>query len=828
MESPLLTVADKKLIGSGEQFFKVFDHSPIAMSVSEIKSNKITFANTLFYSSFGYTKEEVVGHTSNELKLVSAEEGARLLPLILGYLKDNRTVAQLQVLPFEETEKLLLKLKQEMGKNVLEVEYTRKNGEKFPALVSYDIFEIDNLKYTVTAYQDISYRKKTEAELIKAKVSEELAKHGALYSRSLIEASRDPLFTISPEGKITDVNQASVKVTETLRKKLIGSAFLNYFTDKKKAKEAYEQIFDKGFVADFPLTIRDSKLTEVLFNGSVYKNDEGNVLGAVVVARDMTEQKRIELNLEKSLKEISDYKYALDESSIVAITDQKGIIKYANRNFCKISKYSQEELIGQDHRIVSSHYHSKEFIKDLWTTISNGKIWRGDLRNKAKDNTIYWVDTTIIPFLNNEGKPYQYVVIRSDITERKRVDHELMEAKVFAETASAIAEKAQIIAENAVKSKQQFLANMSHEIRTPMSAIIGFSKVVLKTDLTEKQKEYISAIKTSSDSLLVLINDILDLAKVDAGKMTFELTAFKMESAISAMFNLFDLKIKEKHLVSILKYDKTIPKILLGDSVRLNQIILNLISNAIKFTTKGEIIVSVRLINEDEEKVTVEFAVSDTGIGLEEDMISTIFENFQQATSSTARLYGGTGLGLAIVKQLVERQGGTINVKSKINQGSTFSFTLSFQKTKGGIELESDIVKLNTENEKIKVLVVEDVALNQLLMKILLDDFGFEREIVGNGKEAIEKLKANHYDIILMDLQMPEMNGYDATEYIRNKMNSKIPIIALTADVTANDLAKCKVLGMNDHIAKPIDERVLYSKIVELVKKTARLKENIT
>ncbi|MEK6616608.1 MAG: ATP-binding protein, partial [Bacteroidota bacterium] len=380
------------------------------------------------------------------------------------------------------------------------------------------------------------------------------------------------------------------------------------------------------------------------------------------------------------------------------------------------------------------------------------------------------------------------------------------------------------IAEDAVKAKQQFLSNMSHEIRTPMNAIIGFTKVVLKTDLSAKQKEYLTAIKMSGDALIVLINDILDLAKVDAGKMTFEQTPFKMALSISAMLHVFETKIQEKNLRLVKEYDSKIPEVLVGDPVRLHQIILNLVSNAVKFTTKGKITVSVCLLNEDSEKATVEFAVTDTGIGIPENKIEKIFENFQQASSNTARLFGGTGLGLAIVKKLVESQNGTISVKSKINKGSTFSFTLNFQKTKSEAEQEPEIVELGTEIKNIKVLVVEDIALNQLLMKTLLDDFGFERDIASNGKIAIEKLQAKSYDIILMDLQMPEMNGFECTEYIRSKMNSKIPIIALTADVTTVDLAKCKAVGMNDYIAKPVDERLLYSKIIGLVKKPIPVK----
>jgi len=254
--------------------------------------------------------------------------------------------------------------------------------------------------------------------------------------------------------------------------------------------------------------------------------------------------------------------------------------------------------------------------------------------------------------------------------------------------------------------------------------------------------------------------------------------------------------------------------------VRLHQIILNLVSNAVKFTSKGKITVSVRLLKNDEGSVTIEFGVADTGIGIAENRMEKIFENFQQASSGTSRLYGGTGLGLAIAKQLVEKQHGSIRVESVIDIGSTFSFVLTFKKTNAEAEYETVIPELDTEIKNIKVLVVEDMALNQLLMKTLLDDFGFECDIAANGKLAIERLQTQSYDIILMDLQMPEMNGFEATEYIRKTMNAKIPIIALTADVTTVDLEKCKAVGMNDYIAKPLDERVLYRKIVGLVNKS--------
>ena len=257
-----------------------------------------------------------------------------------------------------------------------------------------------------------------------------------------------------------------------------------------------------------------------------------------------------------------------------------------------------------------------------------------------------------------------------------------------------------------------------------------------------------------------------------------------------------------------------------GDSLRLNQIILNLLNNAINFTREGKIMLSVKLLNEDEESMNLEFAVTDSGIGIPADKINSIFNLFEQAELSTANAYGGTGLGLAIVKQLIEAQGGSMNLTSKVGEGSTFSFILPFKKTTIRSQEKIEIPILNTAINNLHVLVAEDVALNQLLIKIFLSDLGFAYKIVENGKIAIEKMHTNTYDIVLMDLQMPEMNGFEATEYIRKTLKSHIPIIALTADVTTTNVSKCKESGMDDYVSKPIDENLLLSKIMALVNRS--------
>ena len=644
------------------------------------------------------------------------------------------------------------------------------------------------------------------------------------YSLSLIEASLDPLITINTEGKITDMNEAWANITGITREKLTGTDFFDYFTEPQKAREVYQEVFAKGSVADSPLTLRHKKgkLTDVLFNGSVYKDDRGNVLGVVIVARDVTAQKLL-----------SKYSLSLIEASLdpLVTISTEGKITDMNEALANITGITREKLTGTD---FFDYFTEPQKAREVYQEVfAKGSVADSPLTLRHKNGELTDVLFNGSVYKDDRGNVLGVVIVARDVTEQKRIATELIEAKVFAELATGIAEEAKSkaesatrIAEDAVKAKQQFLSNMSHEIRTPMNAIIGFTKVVLKTDLSVKQKEYLQAIKISGDALIVLINDILDLAKVDAGKMTFEQTPFKMAVSISAMLHLFETKIQEKNLALVKEYDKRIPDVLVGDPVRLHQIILNLVSNAVKFTSKGKITVSVKMLSEDERKATIEFAVSDTGIGIGEDKIDNIFENFQQASSGTSRLYGGTGLGLAIAKQLVERQDGSIRVKSKIDEGSSFSFKLSFLKTNAEAELETGIEELDMEIKNIKVLVVEDIALNQLLMRTVLDDFGFICDIAANGKIALEYMESKSYDIILMDLQMPVMNGFEATEYIRNKMNSSIPIIALTADVTTVDLAKCKAVGMNDYIAKPVDERVLYSKIVGLVKKPAIVKLN--
>lgn len=548
-----------------------------------------------------------------------------------------------------------------------------------------------------------------------------------------------------------------------------------------------------------------------------YLETDQTISGITIIGNEVTEQVIAKRRVEESEIKLRQILDSMPQK--ITNADPAGNVIYFNKKWLEDTGLEFENLNGWGWEKVI-HPDDLELTKINWTNSFNtGDIFDMECRILNKEGEYRWHLSRALPIKDENGKIKMWVGTNTEI-------HEQKEAKNKAEVAMQIAE-------NAVKAKQQFLSNMSHEIRTPMNAIIGFTNVVLKTDLSEKQKEYINAIKVSGDALIVLINDILDIAKVDAGKMTFEQIPFNLCASIVATLHLFEPKIQEKNLELVTTYDDNIPEIIEGDSVRLRQIILNLLSNAVKFTDEGKITVNVSLLKEEEDHITIEFSVTDTGIGIPENKLEHIFDDFEQATNETARLHGGTGLGLSIVKQFVELQGGTLITNSKSGQGSTFGFILDFKKASAektemaALTGNNNGVELANGNENVKILVAEDMPLNQFLIKIILEDFGFDVDIVGNGKIAIEKLQENNgstpftkaYDIILMDLQMPELNGFEATAYIRNKMNSQIPIIALTADVTTVDVGKCEAVGMNDYISKPIDEKLLYTKIIKYLKK---------
>ena len=392
------------------------------------------------------------------------------------------------------------------------------------------------------------------------------------------------------------------------------------------------------------------------------------------------------------------------------------------------------------------------------------------------------------------------VILIADVNTRNKLEKQLRIAKRQAD-------------QNAIL-KEQFMANMSHEIRTPMNSILGFSDLLDKTTLDKQQSEYLSAVKTSGANLLTIINDILDFSKIEAGKLNIEKISFNLIELIDSLKSMFIPKAQDKQIQLVVNIDAKTPTFIFGDPTRLTQILVNLISNAIKFTHHGEVSLTCIVSELNSEEVSLVFKIKDTGIGIPDDKINSVFERFNQGNTETTRKYGGNGLGLAIVKQLVEIQQGTISLNSKEGLGSEFLVKLKYPISQENqiqkIEDGNDFFKISTKRP-LYVLLVEDHILNQKLALTYLTNFGLIVDLAENGLEAIEKFKTKLYDLVLMDIQMPVLDGYHAALQIRRDLKSTVPIIAMTANIMADEREKCYSFGMNDYLSKPFKEVDLYN-----------------
>jgi len=509
-------------------------------------------------------------------------------------------------------------------------------------------------------------------------------------------------------------------------------------------------------------------------------------------------------------------KFAMDQHSIIAVTDIKGIITYANEKFTQISGYSFEELVGSNHRIVNSDNQPKDYWREMYLTISKGEVWHDEVLNKAKDGHVYWVDTTIVPIKSTNKKVTGYIGIRTDITKQKKQQKKLIEAKIDAESA--------------LIAKAQFLATMSHEIRTPMNGVLGMLRSLLNDDLSSKQKHRAEVANNSARSLLTLIDDILDFSKVDAGKMELELVSFNIFSMLDQFTEAMKFQAQQKGLKLTLDTSGISDPMVIGDSGRIRQILTNIVGNAIKFTQEGEINIEASLYELSDDKWRFFCKVRDTGAGIPNSKLNTLFDLFNQVDASTTRKYGGTGLGLAISKKLCQLMQGGIEVSSEDNKGSCFSFTIQLSKAESPQQNNTVPKQEPASPEKpdeltwplgTRLLMVEDNHINQLVAQNLLEMIGLEIETTNNGIHALEQLKQSNknqpFTLILMDCLMPEMDGYETSRQIRAAQAGEhykaVPIIALTANAMKGDKEKCLDAGMSDYLTKPIDPDLLIEKL---------------
>ena len=531
---------------------------------------------------------------------------------------------------------------------------------------------------------------------------------------------------------------------------------------------------------------------------------EGQYKGHLFNYSDVTDKYLAHEQLRKSEEK---YRGILDnmELGLLEVDNNHTILRAYDR-FCEMLGYTNEELVGQNAKELFLPEAETEIVDERQEEREKGEASSYELSLIKKDGTPIWVLISGAPIMDEHGDVVASMGIHYDITARKLLEQELAKAKV--------------IAEEARQAEKQFLANMSHEIRTPLNAIIGMTHLMFDTRPTNEQFEYLDILKTSADFLHSLISDLLDMAKIEAGRIEIHKHPFELVGLLRTIQRVFQIKLDSSPVEINLLTDVKISGNYLGDDLLLNQILLNIIGNAEKFTEQGSIDIMVKLQREELDTCWIEFKISDTGIGIPENKLDLIFQKFKQVDSEQGHKHKGTGLGLAITKQLVELQGGTIVVRSREGEGTTFIVTLPFQKAKTEVVKNNHVIQeANSNLESCKVLVAEDNAMNQKYISSLLSKWHFTYTIASDGKKAVEKARKERFDIILMDIQMPNMDGYEATIKIRNteNINQNTPIIALTASAMLDQKNKAFEVGMNNFVTKPFSPNHLLSVIQNYV-----------
>ena len=559
----------------------------------------------------------------------------------------------------------------------------------------------------------------------------------------------------------------------------------------------------------------DGHLVVLETSGVPVFDDDGAFRGYRGVDRDITQRKRTEgklldalaegekaqAELADKMKELDFQKFALDEHAIVSISDVQGRITYANDKFCNISGYAREELLGQNHRILNSHHHPKAFFTDLWKTISAGQVWRGNVKNVRKDGSFYWVDATIVPFLNENGKPFQYVAIRTDITERVEAEHR---------------------AEKANRAKSEFLSAMSHELRTPLNAILGFGQMLEynpNEPLSAAQKDCVQHIMSGGKHLLDLINDILDLAKIEAKKVTLSLENISLSDVIDECLSLTTTQAEQRNITVTYTHSDCDAIYVHADFTRLKQILLNLMSNAVKYNRENG---SVLIDCQDADNHRLRINITDSGEGLSAEQQAELFQPFHRLGAETSDIEG-TGIGLVVCKELVELMNGEIGIISTPGEGSTFWIEIP---TATGLPSTETILDPPDEGSldtlpgvNGTMLYVEDNPANLRLMELVVSHVdGLKMLSADTAEQGLEMARAHDFDLIVLDINLPGMSGLELVKKLKVEPKLKtVPIIALSAAATRHDIRKGLKAGFRHYLTKPINVPHLVDVIREML-----------
>ncbi|MEW6732383.1 MAG: PAS domain S-box protein [Acidobacteriota bacterium] len=618
---------------------------------------------------------------------------------------------------------------------------------------------------------------------------------------NIIQSMADSLIVLNPDITIKTVNQATLDLLGYQEQDLIGQPIDLIFAQDLCLETSFMSLSRSTMMNDMETSYiaKSGYQIPVSFSSSTIRNKQGEITGIVCVAQDITERKKDEAEF----REMSAaFENALDGISRL---DKEGRYVVVNNAYASVVGYKPEEMIGLSWQLTVHPEDQQTMVSAYQQMRIDGKV-ETETRGVRKDGSVFHKQVVMVGIHDKKKNFIGHYCFMKDITERKMMQEQL---QVAHEEALA-----------ATRLKSQFLANMSHEIRTPLNGVIGMTDLLLNTRMNIEQQEYVEMIRNSGEALLTIVNDILDLSKIEAGKLSLEIIDFDLREVVEEVMNLLAQRARKKgiELCSLLYQD--VPTVLRGDPIRLRQILTNLVANAVKFTDRGEVIVRVKLIEQDSEVVSLYFEVTDTGIGITPEAQAQLFQPFNQVDGSTTRKYGGTGLGLAICKQLVELMSGQIGVESTYGKGSAFWFTTRLTKQQRPVATIYQMPLPATASTpevltmpaalpqfQVHVLVTEDNLVNQKVAMAMLNTMGCQVSLASSGKEAIELLSQNRYDLIFMDCQMPEMDGYEATAAIRAqeaKVGGHIPIIAMTANAMKGDRERCFAAGMDDYISKPI------------------------
>lgn len=595
------------------------------------------------------------------------------------------------------------------------------------------------------------------------------------------------------------VNDAFEKITgfsrDDVAGRKLGDVIKGKDTDEKTITTAREYNRNKkSFHVELLAYRKDGEPVWLSVMNSVILNENDEFDKVVEIITDITTRKKYEDQLETLSMASS------QSSSGIFVRQADGVILWFNEAFERITGYSLDQLEGKKFGEMLLGPDSDRNLYDAARkAVLERKPYEVEIQIYRKDGTPLWVFISNNPQLNEEGNVERQVGVVVDISGRKKVEHELIKTREEALQLS--------------RAKEMFVSVMSHEIRTPLNAVIGMAHILREDDPTPSQLEHLDILKFSAENLLSLLNGILDYTKIETGNVALEATAINLRELVTRTMDSFLFKAKEKGIALRYEIDHGIPDEVIGDQTRLYQVLINLIGNSIKFTHEGSVKLRLNLVSDTAEKIAVQFSISDTGIGIAKDKVDYIFEAYTQAKSDTTRKYGGTGLGLAITKRLIDLFGSSIQVQSEEGKGSDFIFTIAFKKV-GNAKRKDQKENFRTFDKK--VLVVDDNDINRLLARKVLSKWGIEADMAENGRIAVQKILENRYDLVLMDIHMPEMDGFEAVKMVRNQPDEvyrKLPIIALTASILSSELNEISEAGMNDYVQKPFAPNDLYRKI---------------